>query len=151
MLSEVMDRGKPLWDIHVVDGLAGGRGALIVRMHHSLADGISGARSWLTSCWLPRLRSPMRSPGRAAKIISRRKPDPVIANTIAEALQGTIQSLIAGESTLLNMVDDLISGRINGDLQAFRDVLPEFAGAVETLPFNKPCGGAREFCWTELV
>src|SRR5215469_7130707 len=43
ILSQVMDREKPLWDIHVVEGLDGGRGALIPRVHHALADGISGA------------------------------------------------------------------------------------------------------------
>src|SRR5579862_8559976 len=42
ILTQLMDRGKPLWDIHVVEGLAGGQGALIVRVHHSLADGIAG-------------------------------------------------------------------------------------------------------------
>jgi diacylglycerol O-acyltransferase len=149
VLSEVMDRGKPLWDIHVVDGLANGRGALIVRMHHSLADGISGAE--LVNVMLattPEESYAIPRPRRRAP--RRRKPESSLANTIAEALQGTIQSLIAGESTLLTMVDDLVSGRMNGDLQALREVLPEFAASVETLPFNKPCGGAREFCWTEF-
>ena len=40
IFSPLMDRSKPLWDIHVVEGLKGGRGALIPRVHHSLADGI---------------------------------------------------------------------------------------------------------------
>ena len=43
LLSQVLDRGKPLWEIHVVDGLQDGRGALIVRIHHALADGVAGA------------------------------------------------------------------------------------------------------------
>src|SRR6516164_9310565 len=43
ILSQVMDRSKPLWDIHVVEGLKDGRSALIPRVHHALADGISGA------------------------------------------------------------------------------------------------------------
>ena len=37
-----MDRNRPLWDITVVDGLRGGRTALIARVHHCLADGIAG-------------------------------------------------------------------------------------------------------------
>ncbi len=37
-----MDRGHPLWDVAVVDGLAGERWALICRLHHALADGLSG-------------------------------------------------------------------------------------------------------------
>ena len=43
LLSQLMDRGKPLWDVYVIDGLKDGRGALLVRLHHSMADGISGA------------------------------------------------------------------------------------------------------------
>jgi len=43
LLSQVLDRGKPLWEMHVVDGLQDGRGALIVRIHHALADGVAGA------------------------------------------------------------------------------------------------------------
>src|SRR6185369_4575634 len=43
IFSQVMDRNKPLWEIQVVEGLADGRGALIVKIHHSLAHGITGA------------------------------------------------------------------------------------------------------------
>jgi hypothetical protein len=28
-------------------------------------------------------------------------------------------------------------------------LLPEWAQPVERLPFNKPCGAERRFCWTE--
>src|ERR1039458_571958 len=44
IFSQMLDRNKPLWEIHVVDGLKNGRGALIWRLHHALADGISGTR-----------------------------------------------------------------------------------------------------------
>lgn len=37
-----MDRDHPLWDITVCDGLAGGRWGLLSRVHHALADGVSG-------------------------------------------------------------------------------------------------------------
>src|SRR5579871_3429764 len=42
IFSEIMDRTKPLWDMTVVDGLDGGRSALISRVHHCLVDGVSG-------------------------------------------------------------------------------------------------------------
>ncbi|MEO0495167.1 MAG: wax ester/triacylglycerol synthase domain-containing protein [Actinomycetota bacterium] len=36
--------GRPPWIIHVVTGLADGRGALISRLHHSIADGVGSLR-----------------------------------------------------------------------------------------------------------
>jgi diacylglycerol O-acyltransferase len=37
-----MQRDHPLWDITVCTGLAGGRWGLLSRVHHALADGVSG-------------------------------------------------------------------------------------------------------------
>jgi WS/DGAT/MGAT family acyltransferase len=37
-----MHRDHPLWDITVCTGLAGGRWGLLSRVHHALADGVSG-------------------------------------------------------------------------------------------------------------
>jgi diacylglycerol O-acyltransferase len=42
VMSARMDRSHPLWDITVVDGLPDGRWALLCRVHHALADGVSG-------------------------------------------------------------------------------------------------------------
>jgi len=42
VMAERMDRHQPLWDIVLVDGLEGGRWALVCRVHHALADGVSG-------------------------------------------------------------------------------------------------------------
>lgn len=36
------DRTRPLWEAVLVDGLPGGRAAYVLKMHHSLTDGIGG-------------------------------------------------------------------------------------------------------------
>jgi diacylglycerol O-acyltransferase / wax synthase len=45
--SKPLDRTRPLWEVCFIDGLGDGA-AVLVRMHHSIADGIALARVMLT-------------------------------------------------------------------------------------------------------
>lgn len=38
------DRGRPLWEFTLVEGLADGRGVLVQKLHHSLTDGVGGVQ-----------------------------------------------------------------------------------------------------------
>lgn len=41
------DRARPLWEATVVDGLANGRSAIILKIHHSITDGVGGVELML--------------------------------------------------------------------------------------------------------
>ena len=42
MMSRPLDRDRPLWEIHVVEGLQGGLVAAVAKIHHSAIDGLTG-------------------------------------------------------------------------------------------------------------
>ena len=42
--SNELDLHRPLWEVHLIEGLEGNRFAMYSKIHHSLVDGISGMR-----------------------------------------------------------------------------------------------------------
>ena len=42
VFSQRLDRSKPLWEMYLVEGLDGGRFAIVSKTHHALIDGVSG-------------------------------------------------------------------------------------------------------------
>ena len=42
IFAEPLDRGRPLWEAWLLDGLKGGRWAILSKVHHCVVDGIGG-------------------------------------------------------------------------------------------------------------
>lgn len=148
LLTPLMDRRKPLWDIHVIDGLADGRGALLVRVHHALADGIAGAS----------LMKILLDPTPAVPKATRKprfRPQPAgsnrsVADALASAVHSSLESMIAAEAILMDFARALLDDGMQEALGKLVSLLPELGASSERFPFNKPCTGERKFCWTEF-
>lgn len=44
--SQPLDQRRPLWEMHVIEGLEGGRFAIYLKLHHSQFDGMAGVALW---------------------------------------------------------------------------------------------------------
>ena len=42
VMSQNLDRAKPLWEMWIVEGLGDGRWALLSKVHHCMVDGVAG-------------------------------------------------------------------------------------------------------------
>jgi diacylglycerol O-acyltransferase / wax synthase len=58
VMSQNLDRAKPLWEMWVVEGLGQGRWAVLSKVHHCMVDGIAGTD--LLTVLLDKEREPVR-------------------------------------------------------------------------------------------
>jgi WS/DGAT/MGAT family acyltransferase len=89
---------RPLWELSVVEGLADGRTGLILKIHHALADGVSGAVTFAGLFDISKdVRPPMQ---RGSDLDVAREPLP----TPLELLGRTAGELIRRPQALLEAV-----------------------------------------------
>lgn len=69
--AQALDMERPLWEFHLIEGLAGGALAVYIKMHHGLIDGIAGVRlmqSMLSTDAKVRIGAPWSAASPVAKL-----------------------------------------------------------------------------------
>ena len=166
ILSANMDRNRPLWDFTLVHGLKGDRTGLIVRVHHCLADGISGVGMLAALMDL----TPERKPLPKAPKFRTPKPEDqssLFVDGLVTSFFSAIQRLLTAQSELLEMAQQMThaaghpessNGNSNAlgshvtlpSAQELARLLPEFAAVADRMPFNVVCRGPQMFEWAGI-
>lgn len=124
----LLDRHRPLWESHVVEGLSDGRFAVYTKIHHALLDGVSAMRMMRKALSTDpddhEVRMMWGLNGRKSRIAGRQSP---IGTVVSAA--GSLAAL--GPSTYHLARQGLMEQQLT---------LP--FGAPKTM-FNVPIGGAR--------
>jgi diacylglycerol O-acyltransferase len=92
--SGLMDRAKPLWEMFLIEGVEDGRAAVYFKIHHSMADGIAGARM-LQKAMSTDPKSPVMTPIWAMPPARRAKTLPVPLGVLPQFLAAAREQLTA--------------------------------------------------------
>lgn len=146
----LLDRKRPLWEAHLIEGLDDGRFAVYTKVHHALLDGVSAMRLLSDALSVDPEERDMPSPWAARSRVRAIKAamgdsgegsgGSVVEQAVAGVLGGAAALARAGYDAVA------VSGRLN---QSIRDGLSEQAAVLpyQAPPsmFNVPITGARRF------
>jgi WS/DGAT/MGAT family acyltransferase len=146
IMERPLDRGRPLWEDWVVEGLECERFALINKTHHCMVDGASGMALMQTLFSM----TPDYEPREAPRYVPRPAPSSLELQRDAWRRRlGLPGRLAAGARRLLRQGDEL-PGEIASQARALAEMARfKLAPASET-PLNGPIGPHRVFDWLEL-
>ncbi len=147
ILSPMMDRRIPLWDINLVYGLEGGRTAMIARVHHCMVDGVSGVD--LLKIILDFSPEPQPLPPKPQPEPVPQQPD--VTRRFFDSLLGSLQEGMNRwtefQYSLLNLTQSLADPETRDSIRRLGGEIPRLAAPVNLMPFNRPCSGERKLVW----
>src|ERR1017187_8703733 len=145
ILSTVMDRQHPLWDMTLVHGLKGNRSGLIFRLHHCLADGIAGVG--IMNVLMDANSEAPRPPKRRLRLRVPAPPDAwtSIANSCVDSYSELVKRVLAALADLSSMAERVAANGGNFNTDEFVRLFPELTANTERLRFNLLYRGPQNF------
>jgi len=143
VMSLPLDRSKPLWELWVVEGMAGGRFAIISKTHHCLIDGVGSAELMAASM----ATRPDAAPPKRRRW--RPRPPPAPLDLVIGELRRTVA---AGTAALRAAPRGLIHPResarsIGAALSGVAEALGAGLHSASPTPLNVAIGPHRRFDW----
>jgi diacylglycerol O-acyltransferase / wax synthase len=151
IISSRLDRQRPLWDVTLVRGLKGNRTGLIIRIHHCMADGISGVG--IMNVLLDTSPVPQKAVPKQERQEEPRPTDSVaqLLDQLLKSYQSFVQGAMTAQTEVLNIARELLAGATNGHTEDIVHLVPELATPSQRLPFNQVCRGPQRIAWGELA
>jgi diacylglycerol O-acyltransferase len=149
LMSQQLDRGKPLWELWVVEGLEGNRFAFVSKVHHCMIDGVGSVELTGTVMqptpehdprldeapprWLPR---PATAPAQllADELLHRARAPLTAVTAAGRAFIAPAQAWSAATATIQGLAEALGGG----------------LSPASPSPLNVEIGPHRRFDWTEM-
>lgn len=135
-----LDRDRPAWQLWFVEGLADGRIALVLKIHHAVADGTASLRL-LETLYSTDPQTPLPQP-RSTPLPNERRPAPWIWWPLV--LRHQIAALARFPSIIARTV--AVTGVIRRRQKAGKPGYAE-AFAAPAMPFNEPFSASRRFAY----
>lgn len=147
IVSNKLDRHKPLWELWVVEGVSGDRFAIIAKIHHCMIDGISGVD--LTTILLN--VTPDSTIEEAPEWAPRPAPTPTQL-AVAEMARFT-RRMIDGLTNLSERLKDattISEKAIDKSIAALSSLRSGWLTPTDRTPLNPDIGPNRRFDWTQM-
>ena len=141
LMSRRLDRGRPLWEMYLVEGLRGGRIAIITKTHHAMVDGISAVDiSQVILDVTP-------APRELADAAWRPEPVPGTIGLVTSAVADLVRRPPAVLDTIRMAVLDAraTAGRVTDAIGGLAAAARIAARPAPATPLNVPIGEQRRF------
>ena len=147
LASMPLDRDRPLWDMYLVDGPAGGS-AIVVRVHHCVGDGVALARVLLTladdSPQPPPSAPEARRDGRLDAVLGP------LERSLSAAARVARSVATEGRETLTHPHHALdVAGGLAADARALAKLV--LSPGEEKSILRDELGAARAFAWSAPI
>jgi diacylglycerol O-acyltransferase / wax synthase len=145
IVSQQLDRSKPLWELWVVEGLTEGRFAIIAKIHHCMIDGLSGVD--LTTILLNVI--PTSEVEESPEWIPRQAPTRTEL-AVAAAARTTRRNLerLTSVGTLLSDSRQTFTQVAGRTFAAINSLRSGWLSMADSTPLNPEIGPNRRFDWT---